>query len=440
MAGLALPFCMQAQGLYITSGARFVSNGSPKIVINNGGIRNEGSFTQASSSLVFTGNCATSGSFISGSGTMTLNDLELNKSVNGLQLNRNISLAGNLSFTSGDSLFLNAFNLDLGTTGTLIGETGSKRITGRSGGYIQRTETLNAPDWANPGNIGVSIKSAANLGSTVIRRYPIQIAGTSVYRYFNIAPANNSTLNAQVRVQYFEQELAGIPETALGVFVSYDNAVTWTDFLYDGVDYTNNYIQKGGFTSFSLLTLSDFNYALAVKLNSFTAIQQGNTALLHWETVQESPGTVYTLERSLDGQSFSPLFTQKGKILLNNQYSYTDALPESGNYFYRLYIQEPQQQFYSAVCRLSFTAASSWKPGWYPNPASQQVLLQYNSSISGMQLISVTDLSGKAVYQKMLSVTKGKNNIVLQLPRLQPGTYCVSPSSVGRQTGLLLIR
>lgn len=440
VAGLLLPLCLQAQGLYLTSGSKMVSSGAPSIVINNGGFRNEGAFTEAGSTLVFSGNCASSGSFISGSGTMTLNNLEMKKSANGMQLNRNLAVSGNLTFTSGDSLFLNAYNLDLGSTGMLIGESGSSRITGRTGGFIQRTESLNAPDWVNPGNIGVSIKSAANLGSTVIRRYPIQIAGTSVYRYFNITPTNNAALNAQIRFHYFHEELSGIPESALGIFVSYDNAVTWTDFLYDATDHTANYIQKGGFTSFSLLTLSDFNYALAVKLNRFSATQQGGTAIIQWESTGEVPGTVYTLERSADGQRFIPLFTQKGRNFLTNQYQYPDLVPGRGDYFYRLSIQEPQHHSYSSILRLTFTENNNWKSGWYPNPASSQVALRYNSPFTGMQLIRITDLSGKTVFQQLVTVSKGNNTIPIQLPELRPGTYCISPSVIGRQAGLLIIR
>lgn len=440
VTGLLLPAVLQAQGLYLTSGSQLVSSGTPSLVINNGGLRNEGTFTEAGSTLAFTGNCATSASFISGAGTMTLKNLELRKSANGMQLNRNVSLSGNLTFTSGDSLFLNAYNLDLGTTGVLVGESGSSRITGRTGGYIQRTENLNAPDWVNPGNIGVSIKSAANLGSTVIRRYPIQIAGTSVYRYFNITPTNNATLNAQIRFHYFHEELAGIPESALGVFVSYDNAVTWTDFLYDASDYVNNYIQKGGFTSFSLLTLSDFNYALALKISGFQGFLQNGTAQLQWSSTDEQQAAVYILERSSDQRLYTPVSTIQGRSGMRNSYQVSDILPGEGIYYYRLKIVTPASSFYSNVVSLTYKTGAFMNTGWYPNPATGMVTIRFYASQTTHTELKLTDLNGREVFRKFTDIRAGFNEIQLPLPVLKTGTYILQPSYISKQTGLLLIR
>ena len=60
---MVLTQATQAQGIVTTSGGNLVANGTVKLVMNNSGFTNNGTFTAGNSSLVFTGNQATSGSF-----------------------------------------------------------------------------------------------------------------------------------------------------------------------------------------------------------------------------------------------------------------------------------------------------------------------------------------------------------------------------------------
>ena len=126
-------------GIKIESGAYLVSNSTANIVVNNAGITNDGVFTAASSTVSFTGSKATANSFIAGSASTNFYGLVLNKSSNGLLLNRSIGVSNSLTFTSGDSIYLNNFNIDLGTTGSVLSEANASRITGLNGGYIFST-------------------------------------------------------------------------------------------------------------------------------------------------------------------------------------------------------------------------------------------------------------------------------------------------------------
>jgi len=67
------------------------------------------------------------------------------------------------------NLELNNHTIDLGATGHIAEERNEARITGISGGIIKATVLLNAPRSVNPGNIGVEITSAANLGLTPLQ-------------------------------------------------------------------------------------------------------------------------------------------------------------------------------------------------------------------------------------------------------------------------------
>ena len=52
----------------------------------------------------------------------------------------------------------------------LQGEMERSHIIGATGGYVQIIMPLNAPAASNPGNLGATITSNKNLGSTIIRR------------------------------------------------------------------------------------------------------------------------------------------------------------------------------------------------------------------------------------------------------------------------------
>ena len=99
------------QGLLNTNGAQFVVNGNVKLVLKNTGFTNDGTFIPGTGEVIFSGSVATSASFINGTSTTGFYNLTLNKSANGLQLGRNITLSNRLLFTSGDSLFLNGYNI-----------------------------------------------------------------------------------------------------------------------------------------------------------------------------------------------------------------------------------------------------------------------------------------------------------------------------------------
>ena len=94
------------------------------------------------------------------------------------------------------NLQLNSYNINLKTTGKIIGETPISCIRGASGGTITAVAKLIAPQAANPGNIGVELTSGATLGATVITRghLPQSFAdgGLGIQRHFTITPTNNS--------------------------------------------------------------------------------------------------------------------------------------------------------------------------------------------------------------------------------------------------------
>lgn len=211
--------CGGAQEVKVSAGLHVVASGSPQLVFHNLGLNNNGCFKAAGSAVVFTDSTSSLPVVIGGSSKTSFHQLAIHQDV---QLANNIQVTGNIFLNKGN-LQLDRYTLDLGSSGNIIGESNKSRIMGKPGGTVIRTAFLQAPDRINPGNIGVSITSAANLGTTVITRgheSPLQTTGTATTaRYFDIAPAFNQNLDASLQFHYLDAELSG-NEAELTLFSS----------------------------------------------------------------------------------------------------------------------------------------------------------------------------------------------------------------------------
>jgi hypothetical protein len=77
-----------------------------------------------------------------------------------------------------------------------------------------------------------------------------------------------------------------------------------------------------------------------------------------------------------------------------------------------------------------------------PNPATEQVVLQYVSSASQSASIQLVDLTGRVVLEQKADVVEGTNNISLQIGQLQAGVYSVllqSADGIGQKL-LVVVR
>lgn len=412
--------------LTLTTGSAVVLKDAPSLVLKNTGLTNNGSLQTGSGKVVFSGSSATSSSFINGSSATSFYDLVVNKSANGIQLGRNIAVSHLLTFTSGDSLFLNNYILDMGTTGSISGETGTKRITGRTGGYIQVTATLNAPSAVNPGNIGIRITSTANLGSTVIRRGHVQQSGASIYRYYAVSPALNTGLNASVDFYYFDAELASLAEPNLGLFTS-SNGNNWVNHGEDGINTSLDYLTLNGLDSFHLLTLANIGAPLAVHLLNFRAVPVEIGTQLMWQATSESNFGYYEVERSENGRLFIPVGQVPGKGNMSEitSYAMVDLKPANQTVFYRLkMVNQDGSITYSGILRVDNKEYKSGTFRVIPNLVSGQITsIALSLPADGKQVFHLYTQSGQFIRQFNLAGQRGVQNFTLNLGQLQPGMY-----------------
>jgi gliding motility-associated-like protein len=145
-------------------------------------------------------------------------------------LNQNIVVRNQLILNGLGFINLNRKFIDLGNTGSLVGENNENRIRdGAQGGYIQVTGRTNPSDL---GGLGVSLRTTDNLGTITVRRghdlFRIS-TGNSIRRYFDITSSNAMTNNTTIIFQYFQAEVTQRSTSQLGLFGSQDAGRTWNE-------------------------------------------------------------------------------------------------------------------------------------------------------------------------------------------------------------------
>lgn len=425
---LGSSFILYGQGLLNTNGAQIVTSGNVKFVFKSTGFTNNGTFIPGTGEVIFSGAGNTTGSFVNGTATTGFYNLTLKKSANGMQLGRPITVSNILLFTSGDSLYLNGFNIDLGSTGILSGETSNKRITGRTGGYIQSTQLLNAPTAVNPGNLGFKITSASNLGSTVIRRGHQQQSGASIYRYFTVTPSNNTGLNATVEFYYFDNELAGLAEPNLAMFSSANGGAV-DQYGRRCHRPGGQYTFIGGIDIMNRFTLANISAPLAVKLIRFYVVPAADEVMLHWITGMEANNHFFAIERSADGRRFMEIgqVPGYGTTSQEQQYQFNDLRPLSGKSWYRLrQVDIDGNVSYTPVLMINRDVNIQQPVRLYPNPVNgNSVYLNFNSDKAGEQIYMLYNQSGMLLKLFTINQFAGTQLIELQTGPLPAGIYTI---------------
>lgn len=247
--------------------------GNSQMLLNEMSMENEGLVTAGDGS-VLKFSSVTNGAQLSlgGAGTTELKNVIVDVPDGELKLNGNVQVNGNLTFTGG-SLNLNSNQLLLAPTSQVINESNSSGITDPTGGEVEITVELNAPNQVNPGNLGAIITSSANLGLTTIRRGHIAQTGgdhPGVLRYYDISPANNQNLDATLRFTYLDDELNGIPEGELDLWRN--PGIYWEHKGFTTRNTSGNYVEITGINSFSRWTLAGTNAPLCEYRYAFTLL------------------------------------------------------------------------------------------------------------------------------------------------------------------------
>ncbi|MEL7161539.1 MAG: hypothetical protein AAFN92_12345, partial [Bacteroidota bacterium] len=177
-------------------------------------------------------------------------------------------------------------------------------------------------------------------------------------------------------------------------------------------------------TGLYVVEVEDFDIALPVAYEEWTAAAAGKNVSLEWTTASETDNAGWTVEHAgADGTFTSLGFVPSG----TGAYSFVHLTPGSGTHFYRLRQRDLDgAESFSPVRSVTFGGAGERSLRPYPNPAPAAAAV----NLGGLSVDddwTVTDLQGR-------TLLRGKGNLLTA--NLNPGLYVLR---AGDQASRLVI-
>jgi hypothetical protein len=199
-----------------------------------------------------------------------------------------------------------------------------------------------------------------------------------------------------------------------------NTAVTNYFLVWDG---------NGGAECSYTITATNIN-PLPIELLTFKATAAGSNVYTTWTTATEINNDFFTVERSKDGVEFSTAGTVDGagNSTENKTYAFRDISPMAGQSYYRLKQTDFDGKIsYSDIAAVIFDGSPELTFSIVPNPSDKNSSVSLNFSGHSRETITIliTDITGKIVMNKTLTLTEnGTSNIDLN-NEFSAGVYFV---------------
>ncbi len=161
-------------------------------------------------------------------------------------------------------------------------------------------------------------------------------------------------------------------------------------------------------------------------LLELTAHKAGSKAALNWKTSSELNSSHFNVLRSADGTNFVSTLGRvnaAGNSTTVKDYGFTDNSPLTKWNYYRI----EEVDINGAKILSNIAAVSFDKNGnlvqLYPNPASSQLNVEYNSSVSGNLTLHFYDSKGSMVMRRTINVDAGRSVNSIDIAHLASGIY-----------------
>lgn len=158
---------------------------------------------------------------------------------------------------------------------------------------------------------------------------------------------------------------------------------------------------------------------LPVILKDWQASLENSFVKIKWSTAQEEPNTLFEIQRSTNAKDFETIFQTNGKGQ-NADYSWTDASPLKGKFFYRLKISEPGKITYSRIIPI----VNDKKQLLINMYAGASLLhLQLNGNSNQTAVLDIINYSGATVKKQTFTLTGFNTAITIPISELAAGEY-----------------
>lgn len=314
--------------------------------------------------------------------------------------------------------------------------------------YIWGDDTIATLSWGGTGTVPSSVDVKYYTGVTPPNNTQNGTRPNAKYMncFWQLLPTGGSGFTYNIKL-YYDSALIGSvkynSERRLLMAKKNDSPTApWVLQKNTGTcDSIRNYIAAGPFNSFSVFAASDSgdaNFeALPVEWLSISGRKVNKEIFLNWECVLSADEHEFIVEQSSDGSHFSPIEQQAviHALKYTNKYNYnyilsSELLQQNGLY-YRIKAHNYNEEIYSTICYINF---NEQKPiTVFPQPASNMLTLTMPTSAAA--LVTITDLSGRTVYQMN---HYGSSQIDVSL--LPSGIYIMQAPQLGKPIKISISR
>ncbi len=297
-----------------------------------------------------------------------------------------VTLTINISQTLSDVRF-SIFDIDNGLFGT--GNANSRQDSVRIIGFNGNTEvppTIIAVD----NSPTFSISSSGNYGIATASDFPPEASSSNDTK--GTADVFFSSDVNQIQIEYIEGNVHG-----------------------------NNPVQRA-------IYLSDIYFCpnqgvLPVEFLDFTVQQKQQEVLIDWSTASEINNSYFSVQRSLNAQTWETIGTveSRGNSSAVEYYTHIDKPSQSGRLFYRIKQTDISGNYsYSEIRSIeNKVQVTHGHISITPNPSSDLINLSYMSSPETYSYVDILDNSGQVVY----SNPRVKPGLAINISNLKPGIY-----------------
>ena len=383
-------------------------------------------------------------------GALTLNDVVMNNTGAGVNLNENMVLGA-----SGDLTLLQ---------GNIITNANRVEITNTSGGAV----TPGGPNSYVQGNLRRYIDPIGGYDFPVghatpgYQRANLEFTGATAILYLDcrfdpygaVPPAlGGSECGSTYNWPALDMGQWTFTPDANGNTGIYDCTLYPTNYTNPGNDFwtvmrsngtwglvngacdpssTVNVVRRLGMDGFSFFGVAQANLVFPVDLISFEGEHRIDHNFLEWETAQELSSDYFAIERSEDNEHFIELdrVEAAGNSTSPLFYSWRDRFLERPLYYYRLKQVDQDGQFeYSNTVALRADNSREGLSGLYPNPAQTAVFLDVTSLSEQALRMELTDVNGKVLRQWEEVVSAGSSTVRTSVEDLSEGIYLLKVSA-----------
>lgn len=168
---------------------------------------------------------------------------------------------------------------------------------------------------------------------------------------------------------------------------------------------------------------------LPVTLEAFTASYRNHLAELSWSTTMELNASHFEVLKSTDGAHYETIGQVQvtGNSGTTTRYHFTDPDPSEGRRFYRLRtVDIDGSTELSRIISLRASASGVTLNAIYPNPVTDELIVEWNGISSMKTQVSIRDMAGRLLQTTTVVTLSGFNQLKLNTSQLSAGQYFLS--------------